>query len=144
MIEDGLRALLLTQESITNLLGVNTDGTKPVRCVKLREKDSFPAIVINIPESRHINDIEADGGAVDSTVQFMCMATTLSAARALSNELRTVLAGYTGPAGLHDIDAIYVDETTSGFVPLDDASENGIFSVDLNCLIQHGETVPNN
>ena len=138
MIEAGLRALLLTKPEVTNLT------ERRVRCVKLRETDTFPAIVIACPEQEHINDIQAQGGAVNSTVQVMCMAPSLETSRQLAEEVRMILAGYTGPAGDSDIDAIYVDNTNSAFVPFDDGGENGTYSVDLICLVQHAEAVPNN
>lgn len=138
MIEAGLRALLLTKPEVTNLV------ERRIRCVKARETDAFPLIVIACPDQEHVNDIQAQGGAVNSNVQIMCMAKTLQESRELCEEVRLIVAGYTGPAGDLDIDAIYVDNTNSGFVPLDDGSENGIFSCDLICLVQHAETVPNN
>jgi hypothetical protein len=138
VIEAGLRALLLTHPSVTNLTGTR------IRVVKLRESDTFPAIAIACQEQEHINDLDAQGGAVNSTVQIMCMAMTLEAARRVAEEVRMIIAGYTGAAGESDIDACYVDNTNSAFVPLDDGGEQGIHSVDLICLVQHAETVPNN
>lgn len=135
MIEAGLRALLLTHEAVTNLTGSR------IRVVKLRESDTFPAIAIACPDQEHVNDLDAQGGAVNSNVQIMCMGTSLQSARELAEEVRLILAGYTGPAGDLDIDAIYVDNTNSGFVPFDDGGENGVHSVDLICTVQHAEAV---
>lgn len=136
MIEDGLRRLLLSKAAITAMV----EGR--IRVTKLRQADTFPAIVIDIPTSRHHNDLEGDGGLVESTVSFMCMAHTMQTARELAEAVRLNIAGYEGPAGADTLQGIVVDETTSGFVSFDDHSENGIFSCDVNCTIWHSETVP--
>lgn len=137
MIEKDLRTWLLSKGAITELVAGR------IRIKKLRESDTFPAIVIDVPESRHHNDIDGYGGLAESTVTFMCMAETIQAARELSEVLRMQIAGYDGVAGTISLQGVFVDDTTSGFVPLDDASENGIYSCDLNCTIWHSETVPN-
>lgn len=136
MIEAGLRTLLLSRGLITAAVGTG------VRVNHLRENDTLPAIVIDIPTSTHHNDIEGDGGLVQSTVTFMCMANTIQGARELSETLRREIAGYEGPAGLSTLQGIIVDETTSGFVPADDGGQNGIYSCDLNCTVWHSESVP--
>ena len=136
MIEAGLRALLLTKSEITNLVSGR------VRVVKLRQNDDFPAIVINAPNTDHVNDLTGVGGLCQSSVSFMCMAKTLEDARELAKQLRLVVSGYQGPALREDITAVIVDTTTSDWVSLDDASDAGVFSVDVNCTVWHHEAVP--
>ena len=136
MIEAGLRSLLLTKSEVTNLVG------SVVRVVKLREKDTFPAVTITCQNSEHLNDLSGLGGLVKSDVQFLCMAKTLEEARELAKQVRLTISGYKGPALAEDITAVVVDTTTSDWVSLDDASDTGVYSVDLNCTVWHHEAVP--
>jgi len=136
MIEDGLRKLLLSKGAVTEIVAGR------IRVKKLRETDEFPAIVIDVPESKHHTDMQGDGGLVESTVVFMCMAQTMQQARQLCETVRVSVAGYEGPAGSDTLQGVLVDDTTSGFVSLDDASDTGVFSCDVNCTVWHAETVP--
>lgn len=135
MIEDGIRAYLLTKTAITNLVGTR------IRPDKLHQSDVRPAIVYEITEEESQTDLDGDGGLVKATVTFSCEAEVRSTARQLCEELRKVLAGYSGPAGEETIDAAIVGKLKSGFVAAEEDGDKGYYVFERVVTVWYTETV---
>lgn len=135
MIEDGLRAYLLTIPAITNVVGTR------IRPDKIHQSDVLPIILYEVTEEESATDLDGDGGFCMAKFTISCQAETRSVARGLAEEIRLALQGYEGPAGNETIDAAIVGKLRSGFVDAEEDSEKGFYAFERIVTIQYQETV---
>lgn len=143
-IESDLRTVLLTFDAVTALTG--TGASARIRAYALDDQDDITeeAIIIEVDNATHANDLAGDGGMVIATVTLSCRAMTLTQARALADAVRTNGTNPgTGLAGYSDtspcIEAV-LDSESAGFTPFDDGSQRGWFTVAQEYTIYTTET----
>jgi len=141
-IEESLRRLLITFDAVTAIVG--SGSAARIRPDRLHESDTLPAVVIEVDDEDHANDLDGLGGLVHAAVNVKCRAATKSRARALAAAVArngtspgTGLAGYSGAAGDQTIDGILEHETTS-YHDDDDGDDQGYYDVDCEytCIFQ--------
>lgn len=149
MIEDAVRAFLLTRTAVVYLLGTHSEAGDPsIRPDRLHQKDRLPGIAIVVEEEDHLNDLSGKGGLVQATLIVSCLATTRRASRQLAEAVRTNgtdpgtgLAGYRGAAGsISEIHA-QLNNSQTNYVPLKVDSDEGIYSTDATYEVWYHETV---
>jgi serine/threonine protein kinase HipA of HipAB toxin-antitoxin module len=142
VIEDNLRALLLTFGAVTALVA------QRIRPDELHQSDALPAIVLSVPSEEHHNDLEATGGLVAATVLITAIAETKLAARAIAEAVRTNgtnpgtgLAGYSGAAGSGSIQGAFLLKTSQHFEPEQDGSADSRWEITGEYEVWYAETV---
>ena len=142
MIEDALRAQLLTLTAVTAL-------TTTIRTDTLAQQDALagPAVLIAVDEETPENTLDGLGGLVEAKITISAVSSQRSQARALAEAIRTNgttpgtgLAGFTGTTAGMFIDAAILERRQSGYIPEEDGSDSGLYSVDSHYLIQYTET----
>ena len=97
-----LRTLLLTFSAVTDLVG--TGDTARIRPERLHQDDddTEEAIIVQVDNIEHLNDLTGKGGRIFAYVTLVCRASTQALAEALAEAVRTNdtdpgtgLAGYT-------------------------------------------------
>ena len=142
MIEDDLRSLLLTFDAVTALVGSR------IRPDQLGQGDELPAIVIELPDEEHHNDLSGVGGLASATVLITGISEDKTEARAIIEAVRingtdpgTGLAGFTGGAGDGFIQAAVLERTRQRRVAEDDGSDDGWFEITAQYEIWYEETI---
>lgn len=102
MIQQGLRTLLITDGTITGLIGERCYG------VLLPQDPTLPALVLTTisdsPDYTHQNA----SGLEETRFQIDSWAASLSGARALAAAVKSKLSGFEGAAGDETIDSAFL------------------------------------
>jgi hypothetical protein len=145
-VEADLRTYLLTLGTVTALVG--TGNSARIRPDRLQQGDDplQPAIIVEVDDEQHKNDLDGKGGLVYSTVTLRCRARTKAVARSLAEAIRvngtdpgTGLAGRTGLMNGTSYGAVLEDEQTS-FTAQAEGSDEGWYDVFCNYILSHAET----
>lgn len=145
MLLDELRALLLTLNSVTALVGAGAEAR--IRPGNLDENDDYPAIVVNIERQSNDQDLDSEAGLVEATVMITCLSYDVTEAWSLREKVRvndtdpgTGVAGYRGTPITIDIDVSHVGDVHDS-APLDDGSDRYVHAVGSEYTIWFNEPV---
>lgn len=111
-MDEALTALLLANATVSGLVG---DGDRLFWNVLGQGKQGTAAVlylVSGVPDYH----MQGPSGLVESRVQIDCRASTLAAAKALSDAIEAVLSGYSGNQGGVKFNGIFKDSARSSFV----------------------------
>lgn len=133
-IEADIRTYLLTQPGITGLL---EDRIRPDL---LSEHDADPAIVIAVEDEDDLQDLSGESTLVRADLRINCISRSKSGARALAEQCRQALQGYTGPAG----DLSKIDVTLDGRgierFQASEGSNEGEYVVEQRCTVLYPQS----
>lgn len=106
--------------------------TQRVYPLRLPDSPTLPALtygkVSAAPEYAH----DGPAGLTSERWQFSCWALTYAAARAIANEVKTHLSGYSGDMGALEIGSIFVANEIDLYDP-----EPAIYHIAVDCIITH-------
>ena len=145
-VEADLRTYLLTLGTVTALVG--TSDSARIRPDRLQQSDDplEPAIIVEVDDEDHKNDLDGKGGLVYSAITLRCRARTKAVARSLAEAVRvngtdpgTGLAARTGAMNGTTYGAVLEDEQTS-FAAQAEGSDEGWYDVFCNYVLSCAET----
>lgn len=130
MLETGMAALLLTQSSITALIGNNVD---PIPAPE--DLEDYPCITYQ--EASYTADYTSDGasGWAQKRLVYNCWGTSWMQAKQIQEALRVVLTGYRGT--LSEGTQVFLIEVANGEDFFESASR--LWRSSLHALIQYSE-----
>jgi hypothetical protein len=140
-LEADIRTALAAMTAVTAIVG--TGNSARIRTDRLHEGDELPAVLVEVDTEEKVNDLSGKGGASFCGVTVTCLALMRETARALAEAVRvngtnpgTGLAGYSGSAFHCTLESI-----TTGFVPLEDGSDEGWYQCVMQCEVFATETI---
>ena len=136
MIYDDIHGHLTALQSVTDLVG------QRVYYIHLPQEPTLPAIAIRQVGSEHEHHFEGAAGLVETTIRFSVFSTDLEEVISITEALRQVLHGYSGPMGSLSVGFCYLEEIEDDAFKPDDASDAWVYLRASDFTFRHQETVP--
>jgi hypothetical protein len=109
---------------------------------KLPQGASLPALVYDIGQKTHERNLDGPNGIARCRVLIHAMSRRAIDCKAVAEQLRYRFDGFQGLLGTVEIVESWLSDDPDDYVPNDDGSDSGTFSVPAAFLFRYRETIP--